>query len=479
MPRRVNEHKRSERQVPAAAIILAFLLVALPTREAAAMITGGEGNTPIADPGWPKGAAAIFNHAGRFAWWEGPPFGGGQWHSECRGNATALTAILTGFSRMDGKTKRVVVHDGVGQSFWISEPARKDAARMDWVFMVWQPPSWERLSRLPAGINPTDARDRSDGPPSQIDVYTGGNVRWAEVKVPAGLEVVDERLESHGFTTADGVVLEGKITNVADRMPIAGQVKLRRVEPRGLGPERYSVVAETTADSNGHWVLKKVLAGWFQVVIEANGFVPRIVGHARLDDQPHWSFFDGRLSPVAAVSGRVTDEAGQPLPGVEVRLRDIATEEDGRYDLPFDVTAKTDDEGRFHHDQLPRGRASVGVYKFGYCRPGLGLPIKLPSDGVTLTMIKSARVRVTIEFAGKAKPEGYIVSVEPEAGSVVGSWGGSGLIDAQNQITFSDVPPGRYVFHGQPNPSSGNQQTQPVTVELKSGRLTEITLKAK
>ena len=93
-------------------------------REAAALITGGEGNKPISDPGWPKGAAAIFNHPSRIAWWEGPPFGGGQWHSESRGDARTLTAILTAFSKMDAKTKRVVVHDGVGQSFWISDPAR-------------------------------------------------------------------------------------------------------------------------------------------------------------------------------------------------------------------------------------------------------------------------------------------------------------------------------------------------------------------
>ncbi|MGO8945581.1 MAG: ATP-binding protein, partial [Syntrophobacteraceae bacterium] len=118
----------------------------------------------------------------------------------------------------------------------------------------------------------------------------------------------------------------------------------------------------------------------FQVVIEADGFVPRIVGHARLDDQPHWSYFDCRLSPLAVVSGQVTDDAGQPLPDVEVRIRDVATEQDGRYDLPFDSSVKTDADGRFRCDQLPHGHASVWVYKFGYCRPGPGLPIKLPTD---------------------------------------------------------------------------------------------------
>jgi Carboxypeptidase regulatory-like domain len=479
MPMEIKQRGLGARQARAATHMFAFLVAALLFGEAAAMLTGGEGNKPIPDPGWPRGAAVIFNHPGRIAWWEGPPFGGGQWHSECRGDAGALSEILTSFSNLDSKTKRVVVHDGVGRSFWISEPARRDAARIDWDFSVWQPDRWTRLSQMPAGINPTDARDRSTGPPARIDVYTGGNIRWADVKVPKGVEVVDERLESHGFTIADGVVLDGQITNQVNKQPIAGRVKLRRIEPRGLGPERYTVVAEAVADANGHWVLKKAFAGSFQVVIEADGFVPRIVGYAQFDDQPRWSFFDCRLSPPAAVTGQVKDDTGKPLPDAEVRISDLATQEDERYDLPAVATVKTDAEGRFRFDQLPLGTAIVWVYKFGYCRPGLGLRIKLPAEGVALTMLKSARVRVTVELSGKVRPQGYMVSIAPEGGAVAGSWCGSGMIDAHNQIAFTDVPPGRYVFQGQPNPSSGNQQTEPVTVELRSGRLTEVTLHAK
>ena len=68
--------------------MIAFLSIC--TSSAFALIEGGEGNTPINDPGWPKGAAEIFNHKGRTAWWVGPPFGGGEWHSECKGDVAAL-----------------------------------------------------------------------------------------------------------------------------------------------------------------------------------------------------------------------------------------------------------------------------------------------------------------------------------------------------------------------------------------------------
>ena len=57
--------------------------------------------------------------------------------------------------------------------------------------------------------------------------------------------------------------------------------------------------------------------------------------------------------------------------------------------------------------------------------------------------------------------------------------GGSGNIDAKNQMTFEIVPPGRYVLRGQPNPGSSNEQTDPLTVDLKGGQVSEVTLKAK
>ena len=97
----------------ATVLLLTVLAVSAP-REASALITGGTGNTPLRDPGWPTGAAAIFNHPGRVAWWEGPPFGGGQWHAECRGDVKALNAVLADFARLDVKTRRIVVHDGAG-----------------------------------------------------------------------------------------------------------------------------------------------------------------------------------------------------------------------------------------------------------------------------------------------------------------------------------------------------------------------------
>ena len=117
------------------------------------------------------------------------------------------------------------------------------------------------------------------------------------------------------------IVLEGKVFDLATHMPVAARISLQRVEPQPRGGYRYPVAAETVADAQGRWVLKKSPPGWHRVVIEAAGFVPRIVGYAQFDDQPVWQPYECALVRSALISGRVTDDTGKPLADVEVQLR--------------------------------------------------------------------------------------------------------------------------------------------------------------
>ena len=66
-------------------------------------------------------------------------------------------------------------------------------------------------------------------------------------------------------------------------------------------------------------------------------------------------------------------------------------------------------------------------------------------------MMKSSSVQVTVDFNGRARPGGYTVSIKPEGGEVVGSYGGSGNLDSRDQMTFEDVPPGKSLS-GRPDP---------------------------
>ncbi len=460
------------------ALVVAALVIAIH-QPAWALITGGEGNEPINDPGWPKGAAAVFNTETRVAWWEGPPFGGGQWHAECKGDAAALSLVLDDLSKVDVPKKRVVLHDGFGRSFWLNPNGDKDKlakSLIDWTVMVWQADRLKFQRGLPAGFR---AVEEAEPILAQIDVYTGGYVRWADVIVPKGIEVIDERLEAHGFKVTDGTVIEGKVIDLATMKPLVATLILEEIQPQKQGGYQYTKLAEATTDAAGHWVVKNAPTAWCRLILQADGYVSRVIGYGKYDDKPRWSEHNSGLSKPAPVSGRVVDAAGKPLADVEVRIDNLDAKNGGRYDTGDESKIKTDANGRFRVEAVPLGTASVWVHKTGYVRPGLGPNIDTPASDVKLEMQLSATLQVRVDFSSTKRPEGYLINMKPEGGEKIGSWGGSANIDADGQHTFEGVPPGKYIITGRPNPGSDNQETAPETVDLKGGKTLELTIKAK
>jgi hypothetical protein len=463
-------------------LLLAVAMLLGGSTGASALIEGGEGNDPIRDPGWPVGAAGIVNFKGRVAYWVGPPFGGGQWHAECRGDADDLNAILQAFALVDSKNKKVIVHDGNGKSFWLNtndDPAKRDAAKIDWVFTVWQKESFERLLKMPADLHRIDKDDAKLGPPLTLEIYTGGSVKWKDVLMPKGLTVIDKRLEAHGYQLSDGIVLEGKLVDVETKKPVHGKVRLEKVEPQKEGGYAYPTVHEVESDAKGRWVVKNAPEGWIRIVAVAKGYVSRVIGHERLGKEPRWASYECGLICPAPVTGRVTDAEGKPLADVEVRFGNVVAKVIGRYESSDEGSVKTDANGRFRAENLPKGTATVWVTKPGYVRPGLGPNITTPTQDVKLEMVKSASLVVTIDFSAATRPGGYIVMIDPEGGGGVGTWGGSGSIDPKDQIKFEHIPPGKYVLKGRPNPGSTDQETESLTVDLKGGDEQKVTLKAK
>jgi hypothetical protein len=456
-------------------LLLSLAVAAILSPAAYALREGGLGNAPIRNPNWPQGAAAVYNAPSRIAYWHGPM--PGEWHADCRGDVKALNAVLEDFAKLDVKNKRVVVHDGIGNSEWINisnDPARRGAAKMDWTFLVWDPADWARFHNRRINPGPNDAA----GPPAQIDIYTGGNIKWSEVVVPGGLVINDLRLEAHGFTLADGLVLEGKVTDLATDKPIAAKVRLERMQPKREGGFVYETIAQTQTDRDGRWVFKKPPPdGWLGVVAEADGYVPRMLGSDKFDNQPRWQHYSGGLAKPATVTGRVTDETGAPLADVEVRIHSITTSNGEGYYSPRDESLKTGADGRFRVDGLPVGRATVGLSKPGYIRPWQ--PIALPIADIELRMVRAGNILVTVDFTGKARPKEYLVEMETEGFNGVGSYGGVGTLNDKNQFIFKNVPPGRYVLHGRPNPCNESQRTERVTIELHGGKGAEVKLNAR
>jgi hypothetical protein len=178
--------------------ILAFVSLLLAV-QAEALIMSGTGPAPLT--GCPEGSAAMSHLKSSVGWWEGPPFGGGEWHVQYRGDTDAFMVALTNFAAIHAPVLDLVIHDGPKNDI-ILEAHKKDnpdvATRVDWEFVVWNPQSWKNLYN-----NQTNTawvkimRDNPNfGKPvaaPQLDVYLGGSVKWAEVKIPDGLNVRDER----------------------------------------------------------------------------------------------------------------------------------------------------------------------------------------------------------------------------------------------------------------------------------------------
>ena len=338
--------------------------------------------------------------------------------------------------------------------------------------------SWERIRKLPAEFKSPNFDDADKEPPVQIDIYVGGKVRWSELLIPHGLKVIDERLEAHGFTSADKNVLEGKVFDLISKKPVAAALRL---EPIESPPQGDTKVLRTLADRQGHWVMKQVPQGRYQLVADKEGYVPCFVDYPTIDGEFGWHQFSCGLAPASTLSGRVTDEAGKPVADVAVRLSDVMPAgSTGGYRLLNESLGKTAAEGRFQSDQVPAGKARIGLHKAGYILRGLGPQISIPAKDLVFKLERSAQIRVTVAFPGGERPPGYQVEIDAEGGRAVGQWGGSGDIDQQNQIVFSDMPPGRYILQGHPNPFtiSRDKRSKPVTIDVKRGQSAEITLSA-
>jgi hypothetical protein len=178
-------------------LTIGLLMVA----RANALISSGIGSPPYST-GWPEGAAAVSNLKSCVGWWEGPPFGGGEWHIQFRGDADALNQALTNFTAIKCPVLDLVLHDGPKHDQFLELDKQNQPgtdSRVDWNFVVWNTNSWNSIYNTTntAWIKVLKENDPNFGkpmPPPQLDIYIGdGSVDWKKVKVPANVNVRDER----------------------------------------------------------------------------------------------------------------------------------------------------------------------------------------------------------------------------------------------------------------------------------------------
>ena len=231
---------------------LIFLMIALLFHaiNSSALILSSTGNQPVTDPGWPGGVLALANLPSRVGWWEGPPFGGGEWQFLYRGDAKALSEALTNFAAIRAPSLELVIHDGPQTNIFIKDSGD---GRVDWAFTVWVPAKWIELYNNPTNNwNSADPNFHKPVAPPKLDVYIGGGeVDWSQVKVPPGIHVEDQRSAAlrglgHGSNPPE-LSLTIRCTNAVlkagDEIPVEFTIK-------NVGAENYEY-PDRTYDRSG------------------------------------------------------------------------------------------------------------------------------------------------------------------------------------------------------------------------------------
>jgi protocatechuate 3,4-dioxygenase beta subunit len=186
------------------------------------------------------------------------------------------------------------------------------------------------------------------------------------------------------ITLSQGATLSGEVVSV-DR---EGAPSSRPVAACGLllmvGKERL----ESSCDQGGRFEWTGLPVGIGSLAVTSPGHAPAKVEHLALAAGERMRVRI-EVSPDAAVAGRVTDPAGQPVPGALVRAR-LFGPQGGASSL-----AMTDAEGRFRIGDVPSGEVQVQATREG-AAAGVEKRLQVaPGDQATVDLVLASSGTLT------------------------------------------------------------------------------------
>ncbi len=184
---------------------------------------------------------------------------------------------------------------------------------------------------------------------------------------------------------ATGLIL-GRVIDAATNRPMAGAVvRLADVGAPALNAMAPvpSAAPPVMTNAQGHFIFRPLEAGRYTLTAQLAGYMPGAFGQRRpgstgemLVVSPGQRLTDLaiRMWKYAAVSGRVLDDAGEPLVNAPVRILQRRMLAGRRQLLPLVSTYFTDDRGMYRIATLPPGDYFIAVPATSATAPaGLGL----------------------------------------------------------------------------------------------------------
>jgi hypothetical protein len=195
------------------------------------------------------------------------------------------------------------------------------------------------------------------------------------------------------------------------QQPATGTIR-GRVTVAGSGQPVANARIETSppviTDGEGMFEIKNLPAGNVSIRVFAPGYVPQRASVRLVGEQP--VTLNVALTPMAAVSGRLTDEFGRPFTGIEVQILKPVYDKDGRRSLQNVRFAHSDDRGIYRIYWIPPGRYYVAAgfgdeprrtanEVRGERVPGVYYPSALEPAQASLIEVKPAAELIGIDFS--------------------------------------------------------------------------------
>jgi hypothetical protein len=484
-------------------LLIILCIVFLFSESGICLITGERGSRPIEDRGWPAGSTQVANLPSRLGYWEGPPFGGGEYHFlyRCQ-NTDEFNEAMRTFANVQASKLELVVHNGPEYSFWLkeeNEPLSAPDNRVDWTFTIWNPQNWNHLNntsrtiyRLPdSDIQKPVPRAKKPVPAPKVDVYIGGNcpIIWKDVKMPKKLTVIDKSPGSVNAKLIDTGLIRGKVFDRRTKKPIAAatlvllnQVEIREASESARATSRsvdydWKKLMQNTTGTDGSCQIEKIPLGIYKIHITAEGYAP--VELERYDNRiPEIYEFEVCLSKAGNMKGIVVDTSGKPLGGVAVSARDFVGVDGNEYPFWTESPVVTDKLGRFSIEDLPEGFAGIRCNAAGFHQKNSIFEMyPIPSDKLKLIMEGTGTVRGKVLTEKGNIPSGQIVlEIETPGEEKIGKWGYSGYLGKDGTFNISGIPPGEYIITTRPNPSSANYKPYKQKIVIEPGKTYEIEI---
>jgi protocatechuate 3,4-dioxygenase beta subunit len=453
-----------------------FSTVVLIGGGAQALITGDYGNKPIQDRDWPEGSLIIANDKSRLGWWEGPPFGGGEYTFLYRGDAKAFNKALELLAEINWPVVELHVHAGPHEDFWLvnrgpnQEAKKQRDPRIDWSFTVWSPRNYHHLYNDPRSHFSADRPAfRQSLPPPRIDVYLGGGlIDWNHVTVPDKVRVVGDPARA---LKGEGPRVRLTVYDIATSKPVSGAI----VTLIGTGKDGQKHAGKKMTDERGAISFDNLEPGHYDLQIAGDEYATRSLGweEYRKGDDKALSI---TLSRSATVVGRVLNNKGEPIEKASIRPF-VVLGPDGRgYTQPQRPQTMTDAAGRFEL-QLPAGFVQLSAQATGLYHSwtevlpvGERHPAIEPAQPVIIRMAATSTVTLKVTDENEAPVAGQNVSLEP-TGNPIGKWSGSATTDVKGAAVLKGVPPGVYRITDRSYPKKDGPE-----IEVVEGQAVEINV---